>query len=175
MLSAALLLAFGASSVAAATCSCGYVMTKYNNAYFPYASLLSFSATADGPATSSNLPNFFIASGFQTGSTAPSGTTCTTSKSNVKFSGGALELVVPGTYSAPHELGNLTIWLWIDMASLPGGQKANGPLSVSCAEIDFNPVVTGGVFTMTAQYDSFFGLSDPRRCYRLLILNSTFL
>lgn len=49
---------------------------------------------------------------------------------NVRFRRGALELVVPG------------------------GQSARGRLSVEGAEVDFNEVVTGGIFTMRAMWVS---------------------
>lgn len=71
-------------------------MTKYNNAYFPYSSVYDFSKTADGPVTSSNLPGWYVANGYQTGGQSPAGASCEASSSNVKFAGGALELIVPG-------------------------------------------------------------------------------
>ncbi|WWC73249.1 uncharacterized protein I206_107215 [Kwoniella pini CBS 10737] len=126
--------AFGTASVSVASsqnttstqtgnCSCGYILTSYNNAYFPESLIVDFSTVTD----KSSLANMGlrIMDGSRAGSVAPDGGRSLTSIDNVAIKDGILTLTVPG------------------------GQAKGG--QISSAEIETIFAATGGVFTMNAK------------------------
>ena len=99
LFSTGIALASSCTAVSSASCSCGYVLTEFGNAYFPFSSVQDFSKTPSGPATSANLPGWLVVNGWTTGGPSSTGVSCAARASNVKFANGALELVVPGAWT----------------------------------------------------------------------------
>ncbi|WVQ93351.1 hypothetical protein IAU59_000419 [Kwoniella sp. CBS 9459] len=107
------------------SCQCGYILSQYNNAYFPSAIVVDFSTVTDIAQLAAM--GLVVADGWRIGSTNDAdGTYCTSSASNMRLAGGALEFIVPGGQS--------------------GG-------ILSGAELQTEQAVMGGVFTMSAQLD----------------------
>ncbi|WRT68898.1 uncharacterized protein IL334_005880 [Kwoniella shivajii] len=104
-------------------CSCGYVLSSYDNAYFPKAIIASFDTITSVSALAGL--GLEINDGWKAGSVADDGTYCQGVASNVAINNGILTLTVPG------------------------GQSTGGV--VSGAEIQTTEAITGGVFTMNAQ------------------------
>jgi hypothetical protein len=125
-------LVLSASSALAASCTCGYTLSQYKNAYFRHAINADFtttklSGTATGPDWLSQY-GLQIADGWQSGAQAADGTTPIASYKNVRVQGGALQLLVPG------------------------GQHAGGG-TTSVAEIDGPSNMVHGVMTLNAKID----------------------
>ncbi|KAK6904565.1 hypothetical protein I203_105381 [Kwoniella mangroviensis CBS 8507] len=110
-------------------CSCGYILSAYDNAYFPKALVVSFDSVSS-VAELANL-GLRVQDGSQVGSIAPDGGKCQASADNVAIDRGILKLTVPG------------------------GQSAGG--IISGAEIETMNPVLGGVFTMSAQLSPVHG------------------
>ncbi|WVF65705.1 hypothetical protein IAT40_000436 [Kwoniella sp. CBS 6097] len=107
------------------SCQCGYILSQYNNAYFPSAIVVDFSSMTD--ISQLAALGLVVVDGWRVGSTNDAdGTYCTGSASNVQLAAGALQFTVPGGQS--------------------GGV-------ISGAELQTEEAVMGGVFTMSAQLD----------------------
>ncbi|WRT68897.1 uncharacterized protein IL334_005879 [Kwoniella shivajii] len=117
------------NSTIAADCSCGYVLSKYNNAYFPKALRVSFDTVKS--IADLNKAGFEVNTGWGIGTAADDGGHAIGSTNNVGFSNGAMTLKVPG------------------------GQKKGK--AITGAEINFANSVGGGVFTMNAQLSAVEG------------------
>lgn len=136
-ISAILLSVLALSSTASALksraddCSCGYVLSAHNNAYFPKHALADFSVLPDGQLTSATALQslgFRIADGYAIGGTSSDGTMPIGSYKNLYVRSGVLHLDVPG------------------------GQKTGG--QVSGAEIDSMETFLFGVFEVDMQLDA---------------------
>ncbi|OCF31351.1 hypothetical protein I316_06956 [Kwoniella heveanensis BCC8398] len=107
------------------SCECGYILSQYDNAYFPSAIVVDFSTVTD--VSQLAAMGLIVVDGWRVGSVNDAdGTYCTGSASNIRLAGGALEFIVPGGQT--------------------GGM-------VSGAELQTEQAVMGGVFTMSAQLD----------------------
>lgn len=82
------------------SCSCGYVLTKHNNAYFRHHFATNFSELPKGPAangSSFKQHGWIITADEKVGGASPDGVKCRGKASNIRISGqGTLELVMPG-------------------------------------------------------------------------------
>jgi hypothetical protein len=109
-------------------CKCGYVMSAYNDAYFPYHHSTSFTGGPEGPISSvDSLSAYKLRPSAEGQSMGVAGdAVAVQSLSNIRINNGVLELVVPGGQT--------------------GGE-------IKSAELTFDTVVTGGVFTMDAKID----------------------
>nr|XP_019009680.1 uncharacterized protein I206_05240 [Kwoniella pini CBS 10737]OCF48461.1 hypothetical protein I206_05240 [Kwoniella pini CBS 10737] len=107
----------------ATSCSCGYVLTKYNNVYFPKSLTVSFDKVNSLSAL--QAAGFEINTGWQMGTSAEDGGYALGSSKNIGFKDGYLTLTVPG------------------------GQKKGK--SITGAEISTKTIFGGGIFTMNAQ------------------------
>jgi hypothetical protein len=131
----ALALALAAPSALAASCTCGYQLKSYGNAYFRHLLSADFTTTSlSGTATGPNWLGqygLYIADGYQSGaqSEQPDGTTPIAHYTNVRVQNGALQLVVPG------------------------GQKITSGGQTSVAEVDGPSGIINGVMTMNAKID----------------------
>ncbi|WWC64185.1 uncharacterized protein I303_106793 [Kwoniella dejecticola CBS 10117] len=111
------------TSAASGDCSCGYILSAYDDAYFPQSLIIDF-ATVTDKSTLAGM-GLRIMDGSKAGSVAPDGGRSLTSIDNVAITDGVLTLTVPG------------------------GQAKGG--QIGSAEIETIFAATGGVFTMNAQ------------------------
>nr|XP_019047784.1 hypothetical protein I302_04401 [Kwoniella bestiolae CBS 10118]OCF26714.1 hypothetical protein I302_04401 [Kwoniella bestiolae CBS 10118] len=114
---------------ASGNCSCGYILSQYDNAYFPKALIVSFDSVSDISALEGL--GLRVQDGSRAGSVAPDGGYCQASADNVAIDEGVLKLTVPGRQAA-------------------GGV-------ITGAEIETTTPVLGGVFTMSAQLSPVHG------------------
>lgn len=124
---------------APADCQCGYVLSAYNNAYFPLSHSTSFSSLS-GAVTQAQMAElgWEVAVGYQAGARNDDGTTPIGSLEALSGGDGALLLTVAG------------------------GQARGGEIKVG--EIIFKEAVTGGVFTMNAELDATPGTCQSIVC-----------
>lgn len=129
-------------------CSCGYVLTQHENAYFPLRIQQDFKKEA-------SLPKGMNVAYYVTGalSEADGQTTCLSIHENVRFASGEMQLIVPGKFRSTDSEGHCSC---ADSLRLSGGQQAAGPKSITGAEVNLEDV-TGGLFTMTAKMPSVKG------------------
>ena len=117
---------------------CGFVLTKYDNAYYPYYRRVTFEHLPSGPLKSANgleSVGFDISDDIFVGGTGPGNTTTVGHYYNIAVdkSGGQAILRL----------------------KVPGGQHAPGNLSG--AEMHTSQAFTGGVFTAEVQIDKTVG------------------
>ncbi|WWC91377.1 uncharacterized protein L201_006320 [Kwoniella dendrophila CBS 6074] len=120
----------GTSPTPSKDCSCGYILSKYDNAYFPKSLIVLFDNVSDVNALSQL--GFYVNNGDSIG-VGYQGNSIKGSSKNVIIKDGLLQLTVPG------------------------GQKAASGSQLSGAEIQTSFAVTGGIFTMNAKLSSVHG------------------
>ncbi|ORX40204.1 concanavalin A-like lectin/glucanase domain-containing protein [Kockovaella imperatae] len=132
------------------SCPCGYVLTEYGNAYYPYYKLVTFDSLPVGPLKSANgleSLGFDISDEIYIGGTGPGNTTSVGHYYNIHIAKQSK------AKDASH----------IMQLIVPGGQRAPGNLSG--AEIHSSQAFTGGVFTAEMQMSGIVGTDQSMFTY----------
>jgi len=116
------------STPVSSDCSCGYVLSKHGDAYFPLAHRTDFGTLPSGKLTADQLRalGWEVSQGWQAGAIGPENTVPMGDISTFSAKDGALHMTVPGGYGLGGEIPSSEITFITD----------NG--------------ITGGVFTMEA-------------------------
>lgn len=107
------------TAVTPGDCKCGYVLSAYDNAWFPQLKTFSFSTIQ---TTSALTAAGWQISEWPIGGTSPAGVKCQGKTENIKFADGAMELIVPAnqftgaeiTFNTPILGGVLTMNAQLD-------------------------------------------------------------
>ena len=135
----------GSGGSATGSCSCGYVLTAYNNSYFPHHNLVTFDSLPEGPLSSSDALDslgWSITSG-QMGATNPkTGLHSVSTYQNFAIdSDKALTLTVPG------------------------GQSSGNQGAISATEMSSSMGFVNGVFTGSFKFSSVSGTCQTMFTY----------